>query len=294
MTNNTTEEEEFYPGFPTRWLLALSVALTCLFVFIDYQLYGLGKILAIQLISHGLTALACGWLTNRLKLWRNWRDILFFVVMGCPLHKFIDTAIDGLMHREFLQTLKFALRWWLDYPFSLSHWLPDRATLGTLLAGIFLLPAGSADDWREDDYPGLSNGSSLLQAIAALIGMLPMVVFFFIFPPVGGNWLVSIIGLPVAGAGVVATSYLHWLVKRFRFYRRPGDFVLFTLLGLSVGALIEVLILIVGTIAIVLLFRIPPSSFIHAIQIALLYGNLPGLALELLLFCWRLPRAPER
>lgn len=293
MTHNTTEEE-FYPGFPTRWLLALSVALTGLFVFIDYRLYGLGKILAIQLITHGLTALACGWLTNRLKLWRNWRDILFFVVMGCPLHKFIDTAIDGLMHREFLQTLKFVLQWWLDYPFSLSYWLPDRATLGTMLAGIFLLPAGSADDWREDDYPGLSNGSSLLQAIAALIGMLPMVVFFFIFPPVGGNWLVSIIGLLVAGAIVVATSYLHWLVKRFRFYRRPGDFVLFTLLGLSVGALIEVLILIVGTIAIALLFFIPPSSFMHAIQIALLYCNLPELVLLLLLFCCRLPRLPGR
>ncbi len=300
MTHNTTGEEEFYPGFPTRWLLALSVALTCLFVFIDYQLYGLGKILAIQLITHGLTALACGWLTNRLKLWRNWRDILFFVVMGCPLHKFIDTAIDGLMHREFLQTLKFVLQWWLDYPFSLSYWLPDRATLGTLLAGIFLLPAGSADDWRENDYPGLSNGSSLLQAIAALIGMLPMVVFFFIFPPVDGNWLVSIIGLLVAGAGVVATSYLRWLAKRFRFYRHPGDFVLFTLLGLSVGVLIEALVLEGGTYAIVLLFRILPSGFINDIYMAtlyymaLLYGNLPGLALGLLLGCFLLPPAPER
>lgn len=175
MTNDTTEEDEFYPGFRTRWLLALSVALsalTCLFIFIrERHLDGLVNILAIQLTIHGLAALAYGWLTNRLKLWRNVKDVLFFITLGYPLYKLIDTEICGLMHGELLQTL-------------LSYWVPrDLAMVGTLLAGIFLLPAGSADDWREDDYPGLSNGSSLLQAIAALIGMLPMVVFFFIFPP---------------------------------------------------------------------------------------------------------------
>lgn len=297
MTHNTTEEE-FYPGFPTRWLLALSVALTaltCLFVFIRWRhLDNLGNLLALQLITHGLTALACGWLTNRLKLWRNWRDILFFVVMGCPLHKFIDTAIYGLMHREFLQTLKFALQWWLDYPFSLSYWLPDRATLGTLLAGIFLLPAGSADDWREDDYPGLSSHGLLIIPMAAL----PALVFLFHVR--GGNGSVFIIALLAAGAGAVATFYLRWLAKRFRFYRCPGDFVLFALLGLLVGVLIEALVLEGGTHAIVLLFRILPSGFINDIYMAtlyymaLLYGNLPGLLLGLLLGCCLLPQLPGR
>ena len=285
MTNNTTEEE-FYPGFPTRWLLALSLPLTALiylFIFIrGRQLYGLVNILAIQLTIHGLTALACGWLTNRLKLWRNVKDVLFFITVGCLLHKLIDTAIDGLMNPGFLQTLKFALQSALYEMFSLSYWLPNWATLGTMLAGIFLLPAGSADDWREDDYPRQPIYWLLLPMAA-----LPVLVFLFHVR--GVNGLVLIIALLTAGIGVVATFYLRWLAKRFRFYRRPGDFVSFTLLGLLVSGLIELLLLVVGTLAIVLLFRIPLSYFINAIYVALLYGNLPGLALGLLVGCFLLP-----
>lgn len=299
MTNNTTEEEEFYPGFPTRWLLALSVALTGLFVFIDYRLYGLGKILAIQLISHGLTALACGWLTNRLKLWRNWRDILFFVVMGCPLHKFIDTAIDGLMHREFLQTLKFALQWWLDYPFSLSHWLPDRATLGTMLAGIFLLPA--VEDWQEDDYPELSSFALCLPM--AVLPELLLIVFCYIlaisFPPyrllTSSTIKFILLNTPIiVGAGVVAAFYLRWMAKRLRLFRRYDHIVLFLLLGLLSGFLIESLVSLSGALVVNSLEGSDPGKSIEVTIIFLFFFNMPGLAIGLLVGCSQLPPAPKR
>lgn len=287
MTNNTTGEEEFYPGFPTRWLLALSVALsalTCLFIFIrERHLDGLVNILAIQLTIHGLAALAYGWLTNRAQLHqRNLQDEYFFLIMGYLLTRLINllivllTVLMGLGKTAYGQLSELMVS-------GLASFSPPKPlTVAMLLAGLFLLPRGHREPFG---YPSFAW---LLLPVAVL----PPLAFLFYFA--NGGALTLALTLTAAIAGAVAVLGLRWLVESFLFFRRLEHILLFLPLGLLLGYFLEWLVFMGGALVIRLLFNVPASQYAQALGIGLAAFNLPGLLLGLLLGCCLLPRSPGR
>ena len=170
---------------------------------------------------------------------------------------------------------------------------------GTMLAGIFLLPA--VEDWQEDDYPELSSFALCLPM--AVLPELLLIVFCYIlaisFPPyrllTSSTIKFILLNTPIiVGAGVVAAFYLRWMAKRLRLFRRYDHIVLFLLLGLLSGFLIESLVSLSGALVVNSLEGSDPGKSIEVTIIFLFFFNMPGLVIGLLVGCSQLPPAPDR
>ena len=292
MTNDTTEEDEFYPGFPTRWLLALTVALTCLiyplvrwrhFDAAMAELPGLPGLLVVNV----LYTLAFSWLANRAQLHqRNLQDEYFFLIMGYLLTRLINllivllTVLIGLGKTAYGQLSELMVS-------GLASFSPPKPlTVAMLLAGLFLLPRGRREPF---DYPSFASTWLLLP-----VAVLPLLAFLFYFAN-GGALTLALMTLTAAIAGAVAVLGLRWLVESFLFFRRLEHILLFLPLGLLLGYFLEWLVFIGSDIVIRLLFNMSLSQYAQGLGIVLVYLlNLSGLLLGLLLGCCLLPRAPGR
>ena len=279
MTNNST-----YSGFSTRWLLALTVALTCLI----YPLVRWRQIDAAVAELPGLLvvnvpyALAFSWLANRAQLQRNLQDQSFFLIMGYLLTRLINLVIVLL---TVLMTLGKVPNGQLSELIigGLAQFSPPTPlTVAMLLASLFLMPRGRREPFG---YPSFAW---LLLPVAVL----PPLAFFFYFA--NGGALTLALTITAAIAGAVAVLGLRWLVESFLFFRRPEHILLFLPLGLLLGYFLEWLVFMGGALVIRLLFNVPASQYAQALGIGLAAFNLPGLALGLLLGCCLLPRSPGR
>ncbi len=100
MTNNTTEEE-FYPGFPTRWLLVPVAVLPPLaFLFL---LFAEGDPVEVDALALALTltaaiagavaVLGLRWLVESFLFFRRLKHILLFLPLGLLLGYFLEWLV---------------------------------------------------------------------------------------------------------------------------------------------------------------------------------------------------------
>ncbi len=279
MTNNST-----YSGFSTRWLLALTVALTCLIYplvrwrQIDAAVAELPGLLVVNV----LYALAFSWLANRAQLQRNLQDESFFLIMGYLLTRLINLVIGLLMVLIGLGKVPNGQLSDLIVGNLADFSPPKPLTVAMLLTSLFLLPRGRREPFG---YPSFAW---LLLPVAVL----PPLAFLFFFAK--GGALTLALTLTAAIAGAVAVLGLRWLVESFLFFRRLEHILLFLPLGLLLGYFLEWLVFMGGALVIRLLFNVPASQYAQGLGIGLAYFNLPGLLLGLLLGCCLLPRSPGR
>lgn len=280
MTNNSAT----YSGFSTRWLLALTVALTCLI----YPLVRWRQIDAAVAELPGLLvvnvpyALAFSWLANRAQLQRNLQDQSFFLIMGYLLTRLINLLIVLLTVLMALGKVPNGQLSELIIDGLAQFSPPTPLTVAMLLVGMCLLPRGHREPFG---YPSFAW---LLLPVAVL----PPLAFLFYFA--NGGALTLALTLTAAIAGAVAVLGLRWLVESFLFFRRLEHILLFLPLGLLLGYFLEWLVFMGGAIVIRLLFNVPASQYAQALGIGLAAFNLPGLLLGLLLGCCLLPRLPGR
>ena len=287
MTNNST-----YSGFSTRWLLALTVALTCLiyplirwrhFDAAMAELPGLPGLPGL-LVVNVLYALAFSWLANRAQLrQRNLQDEYFFLIMGYLLTRLINLLIVRLTVLMGLGKTAYGQLSELMVSGLASFSPPKPLTVAMLLAGLFLLPRGRRESFG---YPSFAW---LLLPVAVL----PLLAFLFYFAN-GGALTLALMTLTAAIAGAVAVLDLRWLVESFLFFRRLEHILLFLPLGLLLGYFLEWLVFVGGVLVIGPLFNMPAWQYPQELGIGLAYFNLPGLLLGLLLGCCLLPRSPGR